>query len=231
MSDNNISKGKELLQNGNLKEALKIFDAILEENPFHSEALHQKVMVSINFDPKKDEKLPSAYKAIRLEIDIDKSMELNDIGADLAMMGRYQEALSYYDDSLKANPRNHLAISNKGLAYANLGKPEKGLQLIEKSLSIEPKFVEGLTNIIVPLQMLGRLDDALKYLEKALNIDPKFVYAWYYKGIMFINEKKYEEAFECFEEAIKLDPNNNDILKFRDIALKSLKSVKKGDNK
>lgn len=231
MSDNNIAKGKELLENGNFKEALEIFDTKLDENPFHLEALHYKIMASINLVTKEDEKLPYAYKAVRLGIDIEKSKDLNDIGADLAMMGRYQEALNYYDDSLKANPRNHLAISNKGLAYANLGKAEKGLQFFEKALSIEPKYVEGLTNIVVPLQMLGRFDEARKYLEKALSIDPKFIYAWYYKGIMLMNEKKYEEALECFEEAIKLDPNNKDMLKFRDIALKSLKSVNKGDNK
>jgi tetratricopeptide (TPR) repeat protein len=54
------------------------------------------------------------------------------------MQGKYQEALTWLNLTLKIDPNNALALGNKGLTFSILGQEDEGLSLINKALEIEP---------------------------------------------------------------------------------------------
>ena len=65
--------------------------------------------------------------------------------ATLHNLGKYQEAIEWYDKALKID-RNNLALNNKGLALNNLGKYQEAIEWYDKVLEIDPNNVYALNN-------------------------------------------------------------------------------------
>ena len=55
-------------------------------------------------------------------------------------LGKYQEAIEWYDKALKIDPNNVFALNNKGLALSNLGKYEEAIEWFDKALKIDPNM-------------------------------------------------------------------------------------------
>lgn len=52
--------------------------------------------------------------------------------------GKYQDALTWLNLTLKIDQRNALALAMKGITFSILGEEDEGLTLINKALAIEP---------------------------------------------------------------------------------------------
>ena len=63
---------------------------------------------------------------------------LNNKGVALNDLGRYEEALTWYDKALAIDPKHVYALYNKGAALFNLGKTDDAFMWIDKALSIDP---------------------------------------------------------------------------------------------
>jgi tetratricopeptide (TPR) repeat protein len=59
-------------------------------------------------------------------------------GRDLQILGKHQEAISYYDKALAIEPNDLLALYGKGLALYELGKYDEAIASFDKALAIEP---------------------------------------------------------------------------------------------
>ena len=55
-------------------------------------------------------------------------------------------------------------------------------------------------------KILGNNDKALNFYDKILTIDPDNTDAYFNKGLVFANDKKYDDAIKCFEKVIELSP-------------------------
>jgi cytochrome c-type biogenesis protein CcmH/NrfG len=60
---------------------------------------------------------------------------------------RYPEAINWYQDALKIDPRNPNVSTDLGIAYYYTNQPDRALAQFDRSLAIDPKHTKTLLNV------------------------------------------------------------------------------------
>ena len=97
-------------------------------------------------------------------------------------LGKYEQAIEYYDNALEIDPKYALALSNKGATLDKLGKYKEAIECYDKALEIDPKYALALSNKGWALHNLGKYEQAIEYYDNALEIDRNFDQALYNKS-------------------------------------------------
>ncbi len=181
--------------------ALKITDRIshinVEELGF-SVAPSEKAQRVVNF---KDSDEP--------RIRIPKSREASKWlkkGDDLYDQGKFDEAISCYDNAIGKDPKNKLAWVNKGAALLELMKSDEAISCFDKATELYPKSAEAWNEKGYALNRLDRFDEAIIAFNNAIDINPRSADAWNGKGIALDNSGKHDEAIQAYDRAIAIRP-------------------------
>ncbi|CAF0899916.1 unnamed protein product [Adineta steineri] len=171
--------------------------------------------------------------------DKDKAPKYHQLGSITMDQGKYEEALTYYEQSLSINqktlPPNHpdLASSYVGIAlvYCSIGDYPKALSSHEKALKIKqeslppnhPDLAASYNNIGGVHYNMGNYPEALSSHEKALEIQqqslppnhPDFASSYNNIGLVHDNMDNYPKALSFHEKALEirqqsLPPNHPD---------------------
>jgi Flp pilus assembly protein TadD len=109
--------------------------ALSRDNPHASlEAFKQ----SLHFDPKQ----PDA---------------LNNVGAVLMDLGRYEDALAAFEKAVGLAPEFPLALNNLGIALGRVNRGKEALQAFERAVALNPNYVAAHTNRATAWMLLGDL--------------------------------------------------------------------------
>ena len=95
------------------------------------------------------------------------------LGPSLMRLCNYEQAIEYFDESIKDNPNNAEALTNKGSALSKLGFFEEGLLYYDSALEIEPDFYPAKNNKANVLAQMGNFDDAVFLYKSILTQDPE----------------------------------------------------------
>lgn len=95
--------------------------------------------------------------------------------------GKYNEAISIYDDILVKFPNNISTLKMKAIALSNLGEHEKSLLEFFKILQYQPDDVSALLGMGVGFGNLGEYQEASIYFDKAIKKKPDSVVIKNYK--------------------------------------------------
>lgn len=74
------------------------------------------------------------------------SNTINDIAVSLEYMGKYDEALNYYDNSLNINPNNVLVLNNKAILLIKLKRYNEALSILNEVLNIDENNITAMEN-------------------------------------------------------------------------------------
>jgi tetratricopeptide (TPR) repeat protein len=94
-------------------------------------------------------------------------------GVALVDLGKYEEALVYFDKAIELNPNDAEVWDNKGIALGHLGKHDEALACFNKALEQNPNNAEVWYNKGVALDNLGKHEEALDCYNKANEIRMK----------------------------------------------------------
>ena len=141
--------------------------------------------------------------------------DLTDKGISLADLGKYEEAIEWYDKALEIDSKYLHALIYKGLALKNLDKFEESIAWYDKALAIQPKDVSALTNKGSALYGLGNYEEAIGYYDKALEVDPKDLEPIFNKGLALYRLGEKGEAIVWIDKALTIDPTNEQILDWK----------------
>ena len=61
-------------------------------------------------------------------------------------LGKYDEAIQYYDKALQVDPNYTDALNNKGDALYDLDKYDEAIQIFDKALQIDPNDTDALNS-------------------------------------------------------------------------------------
>ena len=157
----------------------------------------------------------------------DEALKLNKRGMEAYQHGRYQEALGYYESSLRIlRSLNHLEgisanLNNIGAVYNSLSQYEKSLSYYEESLkiyrqlNIPQNIAQSLNNIGQVYASLGQYEKALSYNEESLkimrelNIPQDIALSLNNIGSVYDSLGQYEKALSYYEETLKIDRQLN----------------------
>jgi protein O-mannosyl-transferase len=153
--------------------------------------------------------LPSA------EADFDKMHYLailDDLGYELQLKGRYKEAVSCHERSLKVFPTNMRSLALMAAALAGSGDPEKAELYFKKALQARATDARAIvfarTMYAEFLERAGRKQEAADQYIAGLKTRPDMT-MWFEKlGRILIELGRPIEAAKYFEKRLKLEPNS-----------------------
>uniref|UniRef100_A0A5B6YPR3 Putative Heat shock protein STI n=1 Tax=Davidia involucrata TaxID=16924 RepID=A0A5B6YPR3_DAVIN len=85
---------------------------------------------------------------------------------------KYPEAVKHYTESLRRNPNDPKAYSNRAACYTKLGALPEGLKDAEKCIEIDPTFAKGYTRKGAVQFFMKEYDKALETYQEGLKHDP-----------------------------------------------------------
>ncbi len=145
-------------------------------------------------------------------------------GAALRTLGRHSDALASFERALRIDPRSTFALSSKARALASMGRSNEAIQAYEAALKIDPRWQASWLGIAEIEEAQGNLVDLFITLQSArLNLPASTVFshrveelrpklnsktAWTERGLVMIEQGRFERAVLLLEEAIRIDPQN-----------------------
>lgn len=121
-------------------------------------------------------------------------------------MQKYQEALGFFYNVLKINPKEIEALVKTGQCLTLLDKHENAIGLFEEALKIDDKNLDAYYFKGITLRELNRNKEAIESFKRLININPH-ERAWLQIGQTYINQKQSQMAIEALNEALIINPN------------------------
>ncbi|KAL3647282.1 Hsp70-Hsp90 organizing protein 2 [Castilleja foliolosa] len=84
---------------------------------------------------------------------------------------KYPEAIKHYTESIKRNPNNPKAYSNRAACYTKLGAMPEGLKDAEKCIELDPTFSKGYTRKGAVQFFMKEYEKALETYQEGLKLD------------------------------------------------------------
>ncbi len=164
-----LQNGIRLHQAGQVQEAARAYQKILESNPDHADANHLLgVLVGQNGNPTR------AVAMISKAIKADRNQPIyhNNLGNMLKNAGRLDDAAASYREALSLKPDYAGAHYNLGSVLRELGRLDDAVASYRKALVLEPDSAEVHGNLGMAFQDLGRPGDAFTCYRRASALKP-----------------------------------------------------------
>jgi len=134
----------------------------------------------------------------------------NLFGAILAGQKKLDEAVIYYEKSIKISPNYAEAYNNLAGILAEQKKYDKAIKYFKKAIQIKPNLAEAYYNLGNALSAIEQYDESISNYNKAIKIKPDYVKAYYNLGNIFRTLNDLQNAIGYYEKTIKIDPNHSD---------------------
>jgi tetratricopeptide (TPR) repeat protein len=126
--------------------------------------------------------------------------------------GAYAEAIEFYQDLIKLNPRNTPVLNVLGKALWTLGRYDKAEDCFRQALKLDPKFAEAHGNLGKVLMSTARPAEAENWLRQALKLQPILLDARNNLGFTLVFFGRLRDAKAQFNKVLKRAPRNSDAL-------------------
>jgi tetratricopeptide (TPR) repeat protein len=194
-------------QEGELIEAQKLLEQILQTNPNHPQALHSLGLIAHQIGEQ-----DLAHELIQKAIGADAHCPQfhYNLGVVLEALGKKQEALRSYDQAVLQKDDYLEAFNNAGNILQSLGRYSDAVEKYNKVLSIKPDYVEVYHNMAVALSMMDKYDDAVRQCENAITLRPDYAQAYNTKACALQMLGRHLEAIDVYRKALKISPDYDD---------------------
>ena len=130
------------------------------------------------------------------------------VSADRALrLGRYDMALTFYNQILAQNPNDVSALLGRAIAYQKMGRNDAAAQGYRDVLRLDKSNVTAATNL-AGLQSGRAPDAALKNLSKVYQDDPNNPAVKAQMGVSLASSGDIEAAYDAFLKSTQSDPKN-----------------------
>lgn len=189
------------------------FDRALRSAPDDVDAIYGLAQLAVNED---GEDTAGAGKLLRHALELNPADELAHlaIGELHYQAGQYEEALKSFDEALRLQPKDAIALGYKGMTVAALDDTPAGIRLLTKAARQEPAWewaIGNLTGLLEshdPGDADGILDDIQRAAE-ATGASTLPVLTW--RGWLAARQRRWEDAERCYRQARKLAPDDEDL--------------------
>lgn len=134
------------------------------------------------------------------------------------------KALKYIDVVLDEHPdRLNLMTKKAIIMVETVSPPMQGIALLKEVLEKDPSNIEALRSLGEFSIQSGQLDKALERFKTILEYDPENVYAYVRLGDCYAGMGQNDKAEQNYIKAQQLQPDDEFIQKWTEMALKKLK--------
>jgi len=206
-----VERGRELLKQGNYKEAITVFAALVEKDANDSAAVEGLARAQIETGD-----YASAEKRVKefLGKQADNSSIRTLLGEIQLETGRYSEAVAEFDRASRDAKTATLLRANLGRARAlrAQGKEDEARPILQEFVryynSSSTSSAEELTLIARAVTYLEKFKDANELFIDAREADPTYADAYIGQGELLNEKYNYGDAAALFEDALKINSNS-----------------------
>lgn len=140
-----------------------------------------------------------------------KAEEIVEEGIAYHDKGEYAKAIKKYDEALKLDKDNLLALYEKSYSQLLLKKYDETTATCKKAIETHPndeKLIMIYVNYGTAYDYLGKPEKAIEIYNGGIERFPDNYLLHFNKGISLINIQEIDTAIECFEKALVLNPNH-----------------------
>jgi protein O-mannosyl-transferase len=202
MGHNNL--GNDLLQKGQLEEAIAHCQKALEINP-NFETAHYNLGLALFQKGQLDEAVGHYQKAVAINPDYAEAH--NSLGLALFQKGQAEDAFAQYQKALAISPNYVAARYNLGNALFQEGRLDEAIDQFQVALKIQPGYAPAHINLGNVLFQEGKLDEAIGQFQEALKISPE-AETRFNLGNALLQKGSLDEAIEQFLKALAITPNS-----------------------
>jgi protein O-GlcNAc transferase len=191
-------------QTGNLKEAAKLYRALIKTNPNNFHAQHYLGVIEATVGNIDQAKLLMARS---MSIQPPNIQFIENYATILLQAGDPKSALEVSQQGLQLNNANTSLLYVSAMSLFKLSRLHESITQLDKLLSLQPNHIVALNERASVLAEMEHYDAALACVEKALLLNPRYAEAHLNKGNLYGKLKCYEEAFGSYERALGLKPD------------------------
>jgi len=165
-----------------------------------------KQIAQMPADQKNNALNQSGYKAKVADlVQAQKAYDHYDKGEELRRNGKYNEALSEYNQALKI--RSNIAPPHYGigLIYQAQGKHSAAISEYKKAVAIDSDYIFAYNRMGEAYIAMKQYDEAETALKKAITVYPSFDDAFANLGEAYYGLKRYSDGLKSLEMAITLN--------------------------
>jgi tetratricopeptide (TPR) repeat protein len=119
----------------------------------------------------------SEYKTLS-ELFPDLMPPCNNAGRVLQALGRYDEAVTWYEEAAKRAPKSIVPLQNALFLHLNLRKDAKAAESVaRRCVEVAPRWAASHSYLGYSLAVQAKFDEAAKSLKMALELEPDHSYA------------------------------------------------------
>lgn len=138
-----------------------------------------------------------------------KERSNENFGFALYKLGKFEEAIHYYNRAISISPNYAGAYNNRGTAYARLGNYVAAIESYDLAIRLKPDAPIYYFNKAMAYRDLGRHEKAIEILNQTIQKKPDYIEAYNNKGAIYAAIGQFEEAIAVYNEVILLNPKND----------------------
>lgn len=213
LADYQELKGRIAYSKGRYEESEKIFEKLLDENPY-SGRLWNSLASTQYMREHIDDAISSSEFSIAINPN-DEDAILNKANG-LFRLGNYQEALKYYQRFIELCPEDECGYLYRGNTLLSLDRPHEALEQYrlaeQKARKGSTSLPEIYQDLAFTLSMLNHPEEALGYIDKAEQLpDIDHSELEVMRGHIFLEHNRTTEAQQCFTTALNDSNHSSEI--------------------
>ena len=191
-------------QAGQLEQAKKKYQEILDTNPQHADSSHLLGLVEYQYG-----NYVKAIEHIQQAVLISPKQPvfLNNLGNVLKEMGELDRSVQAYQQALEVAPDDAEIHNNLGVTLKEMGELDRSVQAYQQALEINPQYAEAHNNLGNVLKEMDQLDESIHAYQKALKINPQYVEVYNNLGNVLKEMDQLDESIHAYQKAIQIQPD------------------------
>lgn len=213
-----LQKGISFHQQGDFKEAERIYLSILKNEPNHFDSLQLLGAIAAQqslFDKANE------YFSKALKINRSNPAVLNNFANVLQSQSKKEEVLQLYAEAIQLDEKYWEAFCNRGKFYLNCKDYELALKDFDHVITYRGIDIDLCLNKGNALQALHRNEEAVIWFKKGLEINPKSYELLSNLGNAYRGLNDFDLASKCYQEAINFGEPSSSIFINQGILLQS----------
>ena len=142
-----------------------------------------------------------------LDVTTDNYVIHNNLGFELAEIGRVDEAIKHYREAVRINPDFEIAYINLGKALLLQGKVDESIRFNQALLKIKPDYAGVHHNLGLVLLHKGEAEQAIFHFQEALRINNDYAEVYNSLGAARLSQGQIKQAISCFRQALRIKPD------------------------
>ncbi|MCD0463753.1 tetratricopeptide repeat protein [Roseiconus lacunae] len=201
----NLNKAIELHRAGELTEAEAFYQAVLQLDPDHADALQLMGVIAAQLG---DLSLAVQRTELALSKYPEQPVTFNNLGNMLVELDRYDDAIKAYENAVHLRPDYTQAYLNLGHVLCRANRLLEAQEAYRKVTELEVDNADGWDSLGDALHKVGRSEDAIEAFRKASELAPERTSILHHLGMALRSLDRMDDAATVYRQCLEITPDD-----------------------